>query len=94
MDGTKIEANASLVSFVWKAAVSKRQAKLGNRIEEELPKLLEASGTGMTAPGVITVQRLLKLRKGLYAQEAGVEGVFVKGKGYHKWGLQKARRRL
>ena len=43
--------------------VSKRQAKLGKRIEEELPKLLEASGTGMTVPGVITVQRLKKLRK-------------------------------
>ena len=50
MDGTKIEANASRYSFVWKTAVSKRQTKLGKRIEEELPKLLEASGTGMTAP--------------------------------------------
>ena len=90
MDGTKIEANASRYSFVWKTAVSKRQAKLGKRIEEELPKLLEASGTGMTAPGVITVQRLKKLRKGLYAKKQAWNATFVKGKGHHKSGLQKA----
>lgn len=90
MDGTKIEANASRYSFVWKTAVSKRQTKLGKRIEEELPKLLEASGTGMTAPGVITVQRLKKLRKGLYAKKQAWNATFVKGKGHHKSGLQKA----
>ena len=73
MDGTKIEANASRYSFVWKTAVSKRQTKLGKRIEEELPKLLEASGTGMTAPGVITVQRLKEAQEGSLRQEAGVE---------------------
>ena len=34
MDGTKIEANTSLYSFVWETAVSKCQAKLGKRIDK------------------------------------------------------------
>ena len=68
IDGTKIEANANRYSFVWKTAVTKRQAKLGEKIAEELPKLLEASGTGIVAPYIITVQRLKKLRKSLYAK--------------------------
>ena len=45
IDGTKIEANANRYTFVWKSAVTKRQAKLGEKIAEELPKLLEASGS-------------------------------------------------
>lgn len=58
IDGTKIEANANRYSFVWKTAVTKRQAKLGEKIAEELPKLLEASGSGIAVPYIITVQRL------------------------------------
>ena len=42
IDGTKIEANANRYSFVWKTAVTNRQRKLGEKIAEELPKLLEA----------------------------------------------------
>ena len=53
IDGTKIEANANRYSFVWKTAVTKRQAKLGEKIAEELPKLLEASATGIVAPYII-----------------------------------------
>ena len=41
IDGTKIEANANRYSFVWKTAVTKKQAKLGEKIASELPKLLE-----------------------------------------------------
>ena len=78
IDGTKIEANANRYSFVWKTAVSKRQTKLGERIAEELSRLLEASGTGITAPRTITVQRLKKLRKGLYARKQAWNAVFGK----------------
>ena len=90
IDGTKIEANANRYSFVWKTAVTKRQAKLGEKIAEELPKLLEASGTGIVAPYIITVQRLKKLRKSLYAKKTETNTTFVKGKGHHKSGLQRA----
>ncbi len=90
IDGTKIEANANRYSFVWKTAVTKRQTKLGEKIADELPKLLEVSGIGVTAPSVITVQVLKKLRKRLYARKQETGAVFVKGRGRHKSGLQKA----
>ena len=45
-------------SFVWKTAVTKKQLKLGEKIASQLPKLLEASGTGIILPPQITVQRL------------------------------------
>lgn len=90
IDGTKIEANANRYSFVWKTAVTNRQRKLGEKIAEELPKRLEASGTGIHAPCIITVRRLKKLRKGLYAKKKEQNITFVKGKGHHKPGLQKA----
>lgn len=90
IDGTKIEANANRYSFVWKTAVTNRQRKLGEKIAEELPKRLEASGTGIHAPCIITVRRLKKLRKGLYAKKNEQNITFVKGKGHHKPGLQKA----
>ena len=56
----------------------------------ELPKLLEASGTGIILPPQITVQRLKKLRKQLYTTKEARNLVFVSGKGHHKSGLQKA----
>lgn len=90
IDGTKIEANANRYSFVWKTAVTRRQMKLGEKIAEELPKLLEDSGAGIAAPCMITVQRLKKLRKSLYARKMETNATFVKGKGRHKSGLQKA----
>ena len=90
IDGTKIEANANRYSFVWKSAVTKRQRKLGEKIAEELPKLLKVSGTGIHAPCIITVRRLKKLRKSLYAKKNEQNITFVKGKGHHKSGLQQA----
>ena len=90
IDGTKIEANANRYTFVWKTSVTKRQAKLGEKIAEELPKLLEASGSGIAAPPVITLQVLKKLRKRLYAKKQETGAAFVKGKGHRKSGLQKA----
>lgn len=55
IDGTKIEANANRYSFVWKTAVTRRQHKLREKIANELPKLLTASGTGIVLPPQITV---------------------------------------
>ena len=54
------------------------------------PSCWRPSGTGITAPRVITVQRLKKLRKRLYAEKQARSTTFVKGKGHHKSGLQKA----
>ena len=90
IDGTKIEANANRYSFVWKTETTKKQAKLGEKITNELPLLLEKAGVGIAAPRQITLQRLKKLRKKLYAKKEEAEIVFIYGKGHHKSGLQKA----
>jgi transposase len=88
IDGTKIEANANRYQFVWKRAVSKKQEKLGEKIQQELPVLL--AKVGVPAPKQITVQRLKKLRKQLYAKAEAENTVFVYGKGHRKSVLQKA----
>ena len=90
IDGTKIEANANKYSFVWKTAVSKKQKKLGEKIAQELPLLLEKAGGGISAPSLINVQQLKKLRKKLYAHKEMQHIAFVYGKGHHKSGVQKA----
>lgn len=89
IDGTKIEANAGRYTFVWKTSVSKNQMKLGEKIANELPELLKKSGAGIRAPKEITVQRLKKLRKQLYAAKERMGIAFVYGKGHHKTGLQR-----
>ena len=90
IDGTKIEANAGRYTFVWKTRATKGQIKLGEKIVTELPLLLEKAGGGIVMPKQITVQRLKKLRKRLYAQKEKEQIEFVYGKGHHKSGLQKA----
>ena len=90
IDGTKIEANANKYSFVWKTAVTNKQKKLGEKIAQELPLLLEKAGGGISAPGLINVQQLKKLRKKLYAYKEAQGITFVYGKGHHKTGVQKA----
>jgi len=90
IDGTKIEANAGRYTFIWKTRVTKSQLKLGEKIVKELPELLEKSGAGIRAPKEITVQRLKKIRKQLYAAKERMGIVFVYGKGHHKTGLQRA----
>ena len=89
IDGTKIEANASRYSFVWKTRVTKSQAKLGEKIAEELPVLLEKAGAGFVVSKNITVQQLKKLRKRLYAIKEARGIVFVYGRGHRKSELQK-----
>ncbi len=90
IDGTKIEANANRYSFVWKTRVTKSQAKLGEKIAEELPVLLEKAEAGFAVPKNITVQQLKKLRKRLYAIKESKGIVFVYGRGHRKSELQRA----
>ena len=89
IDGTKIEANASRYSFVWKKGTTKKQEKLGEKIAKELPLLLEKAGADIVVPKQITVQQLKKLRKRLYAKKGELGLEFVYGKGHHKSSIQK-----
>ncbi len=90
IDGTKIEANAGRYTFVWKTGVTKKLEKLGEKIEKELPLLLEKAGVEVVAPKKITLHRLKALRRQLYAKKAEKGLKFVYGKGHRKSGLQKA----
>ena len=44
IDGTKIEANANRRTFVWKKATVKNREKLHEKIQKDLPRLLEKIG--------------------------------------------------
>lgn len=88
IDGTKIEANASKYSFVWKKSTQKNAAKLYEKIHKELPGLLKTLGIRFYVPEKIPLHRLKKLRKKLYASVNGEVG-FVHGKGKHKTLLQR-----
>ena len=88
IDGTKIEANANRYSFVWKKSTTKNQKKLIEKIQAELPAILEQAG--IRAAGTCNVQRLKKLRKQLYGKKAAEKVEFVYGKGHRKPKIQKA----
>ena len=77
VDGTKIEANATRYSFVWKKSTNKYEERLDIKIEEMKEKLLN------TYQFIIKTERSLKdclseLKK--YAKENEIEFVYGRGK--------------
>lgn len=89
IDGTKIEANASKYSFVWRKSTEKKVGKVQAKIHETLPEMLKKLGIRFYVPAEIEIRHLKKLRKKLYAKikETGV--VMVHGKGRRKNQLQR-----
>ena|SRR5690554_4990030 len=88
IDGTKLEANANRYSFVWKKATLKNEAKMQEKMKNELPKLAAQFGIRFYVGDKIRSKDLKKLRKRLYALKGQEE--FVSGKGKRKSPLQKA----
>ena len=89
IDGTKIEANASKYSFVWKKATVKKTDKLLKKIHEELPAKLKNVSIRFHVPEKIAVRQLKKLRKRIH-ERIKTEGIeFVSGKGKRKTPLQR-----
>jgi transposase len=88
IDGTKLEANANRYSFVWKKATLKNEAKMQEKMKNELPKLAAQFGIRFYVGDKIRSKDLKKLRKRLYALKGEEE--FVSGKGKRKSPLQKA----
>ena len=80
IDGTKIEANANRHSFVWKIRVTKSQAKLGERIAEELPVLLEKAEAGVVVPKNIKqpIQRKENLKTAMSTHDKTQSGLATK----------------
>ena len=89
IDGTKIEANASKYSFVWKKAQVNKMTKLNERIKAELPEIMKKAGIRFHIRETIQLRHLKKLMKQLKAKvrETGIK--FVYGKGNHKSILQR-----
>jgi len=90
IDGTKIEANANRYTFVWKKATEKNREKLHEKMQKELPGLLEKLGIKCHIPSEIKAHWLKKLRKRLCRMKLQREEKFVCGKGHRKPALQKA----
>ena len=90
IDGTKLEANASRYSFVWKKSTQKNEAKLQEKMKLVLVKLAADFGLRFHVSPKIKAKDLKKLRKRLKALQAERGIVFVYGKGQRKSPLQKA----
>jgi len=88
VDGTKLEANASRYSFVWKKTVEKNQEKMQKKMKAELPKLVAQFDVRFRVGDKVRCKDLKKLRKRLYALKGDIQ--FVHGKGQRKHPLQKA----
>jgi len=87
IDGTKLEANANRYSFVWKKSIQKNEAKMQEKMKNELPKLAAEFKQRFHVGEKIRAKDLKKLRKRLYALKGDIQ--FVQGKGKRKSPLQK-----
>lgn len=90
IDGTKIESVANKYTFVWKKAVTKRQAKLLQQIPSFILNVQETFGIQVLHGKEVHryhLRRLLRKLKRLQ-QETGLS--FVHGIGHRKTPLQKA----
>lgn len=88
IDGTKLEANASRYSFVWKKSTQKNQAKMQEKMKNELVKLASEFNLRFYVGEKIRAKDLKKLRKQLYTLKGDEK--FVQGKGKRKPPIQKA----
>jgi transposase len=88
IDGTKLEANANRYSFVWKKSTQKNEAKMQEKMKQELPELATEFNLRFYVGEKIRAKDLKKLRKRLYSLKGDME--FVRGKGKRKAPLQKA----
>ena len=89
IDGTKIEANANKYTFVWKRAVTKNQAKLGEKAAALVLECVESYDLKPVWEGKVKISTLKKLRRKLYAIKEQENIEFVHGIGKRKTMLQK-----
>jgi len=94
IDGTKIESRANKYTFVWKKATTKNLAKLQAKIVALVEECEDLYGIRVVHDGKVSLHKMKKLRKKLYAlkEEEGI--TFVHGIGKHKSQLQRSIERL
>ena len=90
IDGTKIEANANKYTFVWKKSVTKRLAKLLEKIAAFVAECEDLYGFRIIYQNKVKIKHLKKLRKKMYALKEKEGIVFVHGAGKRKTPLQKS----
>ena len=90
IDGTKIESRANKYTFVWKKAVTKRQARLLEKIVSFLGECETLYGIKVVYNGKATIHTLKRLKKKLYRIKKEENIVFVRGAGKRKSELQKS----
>ena len=90
IDGTKIESRANKYTFVWKKATNKNLAKLQTKIVALVEECEDLYGIRVVHDGKVSLHKMKKLRKKLYAlkEEEGI--TFVHGIGKRKSQLQKS----
>lgn len=89
IDGTKIEANANKYTFVWKKAVTKHQARLGEKMAALAKECIRTYALRPVWQGKVSIKTMKKLRKALYGIKEAESIVFVYGKGQRKTPLQR-----
>lgn len=90
IDGTKIESRANKYTFVWKKATTKNLAKLQSKIIALVEECEDLYGIRVVHDGKVSLHKMKKLRKKLYAlkEEEGIS--FVQGTGRRKSQLQQS----
>ena len=67
IDGTKIEASANKYTFVWKKAVTKKQAKLLQKLADFVAECEQLYDLRIVYGNTIKIKHVKRLRKKLYA---------------------------
>jgi len=90
IDGTKIESRANKYTFVWKKATTRNLAKLQTKIVTLVEECEDLYGIRVVFDGKVSLHKMKKLRKKLYAlkEEEGI--IFVHGIGKRKSQLQRS----
>lgn len=94
IDGTKLEANATKFSFVWKKATMKYQEKLMKKMSKDLVELDEFFkecniGIHYLIKDVYQVEDFIEVYESLDKIRNNVDSIFIYGKGHRKNEFQK-----
>ena len=90
IDGTKIESRANKYTFVWKKSVTKRQARLFEKILSFIEECENLYGIRIIYDGKATLHTLKRLRRKLYRIREEEHITFVCGIGHRKSQLQRS----
>ena len=90
IDGTKIESRANKYTFVWKKTTTKNLARLQDKIVALVEECEELYGIRVVYDSKVTLHKMKKLRKKLYAVKAKENIEFIHGIGKRKSPLQKS----